>query len=379
MLHHGDTQVRIAGFAAENMASSHLRVRQWIEAMAARGHDAKFYGDTLTDLSTIDRKFEGCDVVVYGRTHDIHRIVALQAGRKVHGFKIVVDTDDYVDAIPSSNFASAFFNNSTGLIRMSHGQYRDADAVTVSTPYLLEKTAVHNKHCYMVPNCADPSIWKTVRARQKESRHRGNIRIAWSGGGGHYADLLIVKDALLRAVKEHPNVKLIFGNFVPDWAADLPWNRVFFIPLVPYATFPRLLTWLCVDIGIAPLAMNEHNRCKSHVKYIDNGMAGVAGVYQRMEPYDPVKDGLTGLLADSPEEWSEKISTLIDYEEMRRHIGTEARNDIMTNWNVAKHAADYERMLLEIVGRPARLRAGDFPIPAPLTEGVPIETMAVMT
>lgn len=366
--------MKIAGFAAENMASSHLRVRQWVEAMKERGHDATFHGDALLDLSTIDRKFEGCDVVVYGRTHDINRIVALHAGRKVHGFKIVVDTDDYVDDIPKSNFASAYFNNATGLIRMSHGQYRDADAVTVSTPYLLDKIAVHNERSYLVPNCIDSGIWNGVSKRRKEERHRNDIRIAWSGGGGHYDDLLIVKKALLRIVADHYNVKLIFGNFVPDWAARLPWNRVFFIPLVPYAVFPRLLTWLCVDIGIAPLAANEFNRCKSHVKYIDNAMAGVVGVYQRIEAYETVTDGVTGLLAGDPDEWYEKINLLVEQAEMRRYVGAAARRDVLARWDVNQHAAAYERMLREVVaGGGPRQEA----IPVRLTEGVPIETMAV--
>lgn len=366
--------MKIAGFAAENMASSHLRVRQWVEAMKERGHDATFHGDALLDLATIDRKFEGCDVVVYGRTHDVHRIVALQAGRKVHGFKIVVDTDDYVDDIPKSNFASAYFNNATGLIRMSHGQYRDADAVTVSTPRLLELTRRHNERIHLVPNCIDSGIWRGVNRRNKETRHRDDVRIAWSGGGGHYNDLLIVKKALLRIVAERPNVKLIFGNFVPDWAAGLPWNRVFFLPLVPYATFPKLLTWLCVDIGIAPLDANEFNRCKSHVKYIDNAMAGVSGVYQRIEPYETVTDGVTGLLASDPDEWYEKINLLVEHAEMRRQIGRAARNDVLARWDVNRHAAAYERMLSEVVaGKPPRLGA----IPIQLTEGVPIETMAV--
>ena len=345
--------MKIAGFAAENMASSHLRVFQWVQTMRERGHDATFYGDALLDLATIDRKFEGCDAVVYGRTHDINRICAVQAGRKVHGFKLVVDTDDLVDDIPRFNFASSAFNNSTGLIRMTHSQYRDADAVTVSTPYLYERTKGHNKSCYIVPNCIDEAVYKSVRFREKEARHRGDIRIYWGGGGGHYGDLLIVKDALLRIVSEYPQVKLVFSNFVPNWAAGLPSNRVFFLPLVPFTAFPKVLAWLCCDIGIAPLTDHPHNRSKSHVKWLDYGMAGVAGVYQDMEAYDSVVDGLTGLKAVSPEDWYERVKLLIDNPVLRSEIARHAKREILARWTVDQWAHKYERMLTEVTqGKP---------------------------
>lgn len=373
MLHHGEAApVKIAGFAAENMASSHLRVFQWVKAMKDRGHDATFYGDSLHDLSTIDRKFEGCDVVIYGRTHDIHRIVALQAGRKVHGFKLVVDTDDLVDDIPRYNFASSAFNNSTGLIRMTHGQYRDADAVTISTPYLFERTKKHNKACYIVPNCIDEAVYRAVKFREKEERHRGDIRIYWGGGGGHYGDLLIVKDALLRIVAEYPQVKLVFSNFVPDWAARLPANRVFFLPLVPFTAFPKVLAWLCCDIGVAPLTDHPHNRSKSHVKWFDYGMAKIPGVYQDMEAYDTVADGVTGLKATTPEDWYAKVKLLIDNPELRAGIAREARREILTNWTVDVWAHKYEDILEEVVGAKRDERF----VAQPLTEGQVIEATA---
>src|SRR5437773_176033 len=78
-------------------------------------------------------------------------------------------------------------------------------------------------------NCIDPKTYVGVLSREKEARHRDDVRIYWGGGGGHYDDLLLVKDALLRIFSERPNVKLVFSNILPDWAVDLPANRCFFI------------------------------------------------------------------------------------------------------------------------------------------------------
>jgi len=360
--------VRIIGFAAENMASTHLRVRQWIHAMAARGHDATFYGDALDDLRTIDAKFKGADVAIYGRTHDMKRWSALQAGRKLYGFKIVCDTDDLVTDIPSYNFASRVFHNATGFKRIAIGQYRDADAVTCSTDYLRAATAEYNNRCYMVPNVADMSLWKHARARQKEPRHRGDVRIYWGGGGGHYNDLLMIRDAMLRIYHQYPQTKFIFSNFVPGWIAGLSAQRVFFLPLVPYqGPWQRLIRWLCVDIGLAPLEQNNFNRAKSHVKYLDYAMAGVAGVYQRIDAYDSVLDGATGLLAGTPEEWYEKMKVLVENAGLRDGIGRTARREVEARWTVDTHAARYEQMLKRIVEyKPPEVK--------PLVEGAVVET-----
>ena len=349
--------MKIAGFAAENMASSHLRVRQWIDALKKRGHVAEFHGDTIMDLSTIDAKLAGCDAVIYGRTHDINRVVALQAARKVHGFKLIVDTDDLVDNIPAHNFASRAFNNSTGLIRIANGQYRDADAVTCSTQYLADHTRKITDAVYYVPNVVDTNLWNGVRTRNKEARHAGDIRIYWGGGGGHYDDLLIVKDALLRIVREHANVKLVFSNFVPDWAASLPWNRVFFLPLVPFELYPRILTHLCIDIGLAPLIDHPFNQAKSHVKWLDYAMAGIPGVYQDIDAYDAVVERessahQTGLLATTPEHWYEQISALVADAALRQRIAINARDEVTTKWTVEQHDAAYERMLQRITRPP---------------------------
>lgn len=335
------------------MASSHLRVRQWMVAMKERGHDAEYYDNGLDTLEHFDERVQGADVVVYGRTHDARKIALVQAGRKVHGYKLVCDTDDLVSDIPLYNFASQMYHNATGVKRVTLAQYRDADAVTCSTDYLASRTREYTPNVHLVPNCVDTLLWDGVRTRQKEARHSTDVRIYWGGGGGHYDDLLKIRDPLLRIFAERPQVKLIFSNFVPGWAASLPPDRIFFLPLAPYrGTWQKILTWLCVDIGLAPLVANDFNRAKSHVKWLDYSMARIAGVYENIDAYDAVVDGVAGLKASTPDEWYEKLLLLVDEHELRQHIGGQARRDVMAHWLVDQHAAAYESMLKRVCGMP---------------------------
>src|SRR5688572_12556276 len=166
---------------------------------------------------------------------------ALLAGRKLYGYKLLVDTDDNSDDLPKFNYAYPDYHSGAGTARLVHAQLREADLVTVSTPRLAEWARKYAGRVVVMPNCIDTKLYASVRSREKEARHRDDIRIYWGGGGGHYDDLLKVRDTLLRIFAERPNVKLIFSNFLPDWAADLPPYRCFMIRFAHFNAYPKVL------------------------------------------------------------------------------------------------------------------------------------------
>ncbi len=175
---------------------------------------------------------------------------------------------------------------------------------------------------------------------------------------------MIASEAMVRVAKERSNVKLVFGNFVPGWAMDLPPSQVFLIPMQPFSFYWKVLAWTCVDIGLAPLVDNRFNRSKSHVKYLDYGVTHTASVYSNVESYKTVKDGETGLLA-KPDQWYEKIMALVDDGELRENMGKLAHEHVMDEWHMDRWAGRYEQFLNEIVDTPKA-------IVEELTEGVPI-------
>jgi len=148
---------------------------------------------------------------------------------------------------------------------------------------------------------------------------------------------------------------------------DLPSTRVFYTRLVDFPTFRKLLSWMCIDIGLAPLVNNHFNRCKSHVKYLDYAMAGMAGVYTDIEPYDSVLDNVTGLKA-SEDEWYSQIMRLVDDRELRQELGRNAKAHVLKELTVDGHARRYEAFLREVVETKARPPL----IVKELNEGVPI-------
>lgn len=363
--------MRIVSFGCMNDASSWHRSYMYMDALRGLGHDI-FYDAASPTWSPeeVEKVVKKADVVIFGHTDNPRMFAALQVCRDLYHCKIVIDADDLVSELPKDHVSNTMYHSGSGARRLAHAMYRHADAMTVSTKRLAKHVSAINPRCYHVPNNVALESWKTVRHREKEARHRDDIRIYWGGGGGHYGDLLLVRDALLKVARENPRVKLLFGNFIPDWAIrNLPCSQAFFIPYVEYHGYYKSLAWLCADIAIAPLEEVEHNLCKSDVKYLDYAMAGIPGVYQRCEPYESVVEGHTGLKASGSDEWYARIKSLVDDPELRAVIAGNAKHDVTTNRTVAGFAHFYQAILLEVVGTKQR----DAPQFEMLREGISVE------
>lgn len=361
--------MNIVGVHTEPGPVGWLRCWNWTTQLQGRGHNVKHRPDKSEqfDLETVDDYLRGADVVITCRMAQAKTFAALLAGRHLYGYKLIVDTDDNSDALPSFNFAYTDYHTGAGVSRIARGELREADLVTVSTDHLGEWAKKYAKRVVTIPNCVNPARYN-VPIRHKEDRHRDDFRIYWGGGGGHYEDLLILKEPLLQLFHENPRVKLIFSNILPDWAASLPPYRCFFLRFAPWNAYPKVMKWGCFDLALAPLVDNEFNRCKSNIKYLEYAMSGVPGVYQDIKAYESVYDGLTGLKATTPSSWYNKIKLMLDNPILRESIADQARRDVLTRWTLDRWIVKYEKMLKELVGdKPTRpielsyIKEGDAP------------------
>ena len=334
-----------------------LRCWNWTTQLSYIGHNVRQKPDKgeQFDWADIDNYLRDADVVITCRMANAKIFAALLAGRDLYHYKLVVDTDDNSDVLPEFNYAYPDYHSGSGVARIARGELKAADLVTVSTDYLGKWAKKYSPNVVTVPNCVNPRLYEGVKSRNKEPRHANDIRIYWGGGGGHYDDLLTIKEPVLRVFHENPNVKLVFSNILPDWAARLPASRVFFLRFAKFQAYPKLLRWLCADVAIAPLVDNEFNRCKSNIKYLDYAMAGIPAVYQNLEPYKSVADGVTGLKASTADEWYVALNRLISDRELNRSISAAAREDVLATWNIDGHIKRYESMLEELVNGVPRI------------------------
>ena len=88
---------------------------------------------------------------------------------------------------------------------------------------------------------------------------------------------------------------------------------------VPLNEYPTKLKSFGFDIGVAPLCDNIFNRCKSANRYLEYSMLSVPTVAVDIggQFSEIIKDGQTGYLAKTEQDWIDKLSLLIENKEKR--------------------------------------------------------------
>jgi glycosyltransferase involved in cell wall biosynthesis len=245
----------------------------------------------------------------------------------------VYETDDDMLTMETSNNPFTSDPRSPESVRYC---LRRAEMVTVSTPYLAELYAPFNSNIVVLPNFVKAELLDMTRKR------RDRVTVGWQGGVSHLVDLCAVQDPLREVLDAHPDV-------------DMHWIGTDYAPLVRRSC--RFTPWsddvghyyraVDFDIAIAPLADVPFNKAKSYLKALDAAALGIPIVAQDMEPYrDFVRDGETGYLVSTHEQWVTRLTELIHDEAAREEMGAKAKQvaagyTMQGNWQLWEAA--YEK------------------------------------
>ena len=232
----------------------------------------------------------------------------------------VYETDDDLTVMESSN--AAHFACDPRAAESVRYCIRRAEMVTVSTPYLADLYAPLNSNIRILPNFIKAELLDMPRKR------RDRVTIGWQGGSSHLVDMCAVQDELRDVLTANPDVDMHFigVDFTPLTWVKMPWleDRCRYTPW--FDDVGDSYRAVDFDIAIAPLADRPFNRSKSHLKALEAAARGIPVIAQDMEPYRGfVKDGETGYLVRSGEEWTKRLTELIHDEAAREELGRNAR------------------------------------------------------
>src|SRR5690606_32657473 len=128
-------------------------------------------------------------------------------------------------------------------------------------------------------------------------------RILYMGSRSHATDLAMIAPAVEAFLAENPGFEVVqIGG-----GSLLPGARQLKVPS-DYSTYPRFVAWFRVvaataTFALAPLRDTPFNAVRSDIKFLDYGLAGVAGIYSRVGPYGcTLEDGVQGLLVENDRE-----------------------------------------------------------------------------
>ncbi len=187
----------------------------------------------------------------------------------------------------------------------------------------------------------------TAKTRSTFHVPRFTIRIGYfSGTIGHNKDFATISDVLIRLLKKYPQVEIFLAG-----PLELEKKMVEFSERIVRSMYaPRKKHFENIsacDIILAPLERDIFSEGKSELKFSEAGLLKVPIVAVRNSTYaDVISDGVDGFLAESENEWFEKLAKLIEDGELRKRIGENAHEKTLRDYTTKNsHGEDYYEYL----------------------------------
>lgn len=354
----------VAGVVGE---TKRYRVQNAVEAF--RGVDVQVDQIAIADLKGQDLAFLSSglyDVVVCHRVSDSETLRRLLAEAERAGILAVFDIDDLIFVPEFAQIRIAHraltLEEAKAEIQGLRAAIRQFSYATCTTPQLKrELEAMGVPHVGIVPNTWSQRV-KTMSvaalASNSQKKNPDKVVIGYpSGSNTHQRDLAVALPALIRILKEFPNVDLHLCGFIdlPEELAPFR-DRVVMRPFVHHLLLPEFLA--AFDINIAPLESTPFCEAKSEIKFLEAALVKVPTVASSTEPFRGViHNGNTGYLAGSENEWYEHLKKLVVEPELRRKMGQSALDDVTEHWSpdlrVNRSLAAFEEWRQALVPAPS--------------------------
>ena len=294
-------------------------------------------------MGELNDHIQKADIVVMGM---IHTPEALNLFHSIRGaykhIPVVVECDDNFVSTSVGNPAHDSYAPGTAFRELAIDQFRSADAMVVTTPYLK---MVYSDFCddvRVVPNCIDFSVWDKVQRVRKPG-----IRIGWAGGASHNDDLKIIEPAVHQILAKHPDVTFVFVHGIPHFFKDI--KRIECVQKFERIDkYPRFLGRQDFDIGLAPLVDDAFNRSKSNLRWLEYSALKVPTVASNVGHFKAtIRNGEDGLLVENGD-WFAALESLIKDTAKRKAMGKAAYARIRKDFNVDIETEKYAQILSEI-------------------------------
>ena len=293
----------------------------------------------------LDAVLAEADAAIFYRVPATDRVLAAIDATRRRGAPTVFDVDDLIvdpgveESIPALRMLP---RDEADLWRRGIHRYRTTlehcDAYSGSTTPLVDHVGrVVGIPAFVKDNHYGLHLARASDAALRSPRDPGPVRIGYfSGTTTHDEDLHFVTPALVSVLAAHPDVELWLGGHLPVVDALAPFaDRVRRLPFVAWNELPALLRQ--IDINLAPLADDDvFNQSKSAIKWLEAALVATPTIATPTPPFaDAITDGVTGVLAATPDAWGDALDSLVGDEARRRSLGARARRAALLEWSPA--------------------------------------------
>lgn len=274
--------------------------------------------------------------------------------RKEHGFKIVMDLDDYWELYPNHILYRHWYQTGMNTDIINH--LKASDAVIVTTSLLADKVREINPNVHVIPNTL-PYDTGQFKADKEESEF---LRFSYAGGSSHFHDIQCLKVPFQKTLndKAFEKTKFILAGYDDrDATSKLFWDKMSrafslngklrnfetrgTLPLQSY-----MMHYNYTDITLAPLDDYIFNRYKSNLKILESAAKYNPCIASKVSPYidEPVK-----LLVDfghNAATWFDRLKFCAKNPNFVKESGQALGEYCRTVYNM-KDANEHRRQLFE--------------------------------
>ncbi len=254
--------------------------------------------------------------------------------------RVIYDIDDMIFITKNDHVKSSFFQRLKGskkpLSLMKRAMY-----VIVCTPKLEEIALELNKY----KNVIDiSSTFNTDRFFPvKEYAFHDVTTIGWTGTHSTIPFLETLQPVLAQVAKLR-NIKLLVIANKEYLMKDVPTE------FIPWKEKTEVEDLHKIEIGLYPIPANEWSLGKSSLKaltYMAIAIPCVATAYGTN--YRVIEEDVSGFLAATPEEWTQKIIRLIDDIELRKRTGLNGRKRVEELFSLQANFPKYLKVFFTVI------------------------------
>lgn len=221
-----------------------------------------------------------------------------------------------------------------------------ADLILAGNTYLANYAKSFNPRIEIMPTTIDTNYHK----RKNEIKEKSTICIGWTGTSTTLKHFETIIPAL-KIIKSKYGDKILFKIIV-----NFPYNLLELnIKATKWSLENEINDLQEIDIGIMPLPNDEWSKGKCGFKGLQYMALEIPTI---MSPVgvnsEIIINGENGFLASTEEEWIEKLSLLIEDENLRLLLGKNGRKTVEEKYSVnafKKQYVQYFENLLEIKGK----------------------------